>query len=391
MSVWPGGPNDRPGMGQGDGDPDAPVFADYFDGRRALRQRVALRAETGDRGRVLLLELPDGDRVRWPLRRIRRLRDQAGGDVATYGLSSGQAGRLVVDDPAARDLIEGLEEGVRLGLSGPSLWRRALAVSAGGIAVLALLVFVLLPALAGGLARFMNAEAEVAMGALHYEQTRIMFSDGITPLRECRDPAGLAALQDLTDRVSRDVNLPYPLQVAVLDDREEPILNAYAVAGGRITFFHSMILAAEAPEEIAAVLAHELGHVVNDDPVRHMLQAASGMAILSVLIGDVTGGGILGGTAGAALQSSYSRRAEIAADAFAHDQLTSVDLPPSALGRMFERLRDRYGDTEGLVAHFSSHPQLADRIERAGRIGDPDIGMPALTPKAWQALRAICR
>lgn len=388
MSVGEGGPTapSRPGVA----DRDGPFFADYFDGKRALRQRAALRAETGDRGRVLLLDLPSGQQVRWPVRRIRRLADQAGRDIYSYGLANGDAGRLVVDDAAVRDRIGALETGASRRLPGPSLWRRAVFVSAGGAALLALLFFLVLPGLAGLLARFMDPEAEVAMGELHYEQTRLFFAAGGPPLRECRGRAGVAALQSLADRVTQGIGLPYEVQVAVLDDKAKPILNAYAVAGGRITFFHSMILAADAPEEIAAVLAHELGHVVNDDPVRHTLQAASGMAVLSVLIGDVTGGGILGGTAGAALQSSYSRKAEVAADAFAHDQLTAVGLPPSALGRMFERLRDKYGDTEGLVAHFSSHPQLAARIELAGDIGDPDIGTPALTPKDWLALRGIC-
>jgi predicted Zn-dependent protease len=186
------------------------------------------------------------------------------------------------------------------------------------------------------------------------------------------------------------VALPYDLQVAVLDDRARPILNAYAVAGGRITFFDAMIQAAETPEEIAAVLAHELGHVVNDDPVRHMLQSISGLAVASILIGDVTGGGILGGTAGAAITSGYSRQAELEADAFAVRQLRAVGLPPSALGRMFERLRERYGETEGLLQHFESHPGLLDRIESAEAAGDPEGGTPVLTAREWRALKGIC-
>jgi len=371
-------------------DPDAPVFADFFDGARALRQRSQLRAETGDRGRVLLIETPSGEQIRWPVRRIRLLPDQAPGGALAYGLVTGGEARLVVEDEEARDLIEDLDPATRGKLPGPPLWRRALIVSVAGAVSLAVLLFVVLPGLAGVLARFMDAEAEAAMGEIHYEQTRMMFAKGLDPLRECGTPAGNAALDAMTARVARGVELPYPLQVAILDDSEAPILNAYAVAGGRITFFDSMIQAAERPEEIAAVLAHELGHVVNDDPVRHTLQAASGLAVVSVLIGDATGGGILGGTLGAAVASGYSRDAELAADEFAAEQLREVGLPPSALGDMFERLRDRYGDVEGLLAHFSSHPALADRIASAGAAGDPPPGRPALTPGQWRALRDIC-
>lgn len=396
MSVWQPGPRTprpgtpRPGTPRrGEATPDAVVFADYFDGRRALRRRVALSAGTEAGARVLLLRLPSSGTVRWPLDRIRRVPDQAGGDMRTFALDAGAPDRLVADG-AARDWMAHLAPGGFPALAPRSLWRRALLVSGAGAATLAALVLVILPALAGILARFMDPEAELALGELHYEQTRALFSNGDAPLRECRGAAGRAALGALADRVSAGVALPYPLRVAVLDDRTDPILNAYAVAGGRIAFFHSMILAADAPEEIAAVLAHELGHVANSDPVRHTLQTASGMAVLSVLIGDVTGGGLLGGTAGAALASGYSRKAEARADAFAHDRLIAAGLPPSALGTMFQRLRDEYGEVEGLVAHFASHPQLAARIARAGRAGDPATGAPALTPAEWTALRGIC-
>ena len=371
-------------------DPGAPVFADYFDGRRALRQRARLRAESGDRGRVLRIELPSGEAVRWPVRRIRRLPDQAQGGALSYGLTQGDAGRLVVEDAEARALIEALDPATRQRLPGPPLARRAALVAAGGAALLAGLFFVVLPGLAAMLAAVMAPEAEVALGDLHYEQTRLMFAQGLDPLRECDDPAGRAALDRMVARVADGVALPYDLRVAVLDDRDEPILNAYAVAGGRIAFFDGMIQAAEGPDEIAAVLAHELGHVVGDDPVRHMLQSISGFAVVSILVGDITGGGLLGGTASAAIASGYSRRAETAADAFAAEQLRAVGLPPSALGRMFERLRDRYGDAEGLLAHLSSHPGLLDRIERAADAGDPEGGMPALTEAQWRDLRGIC-
>ncbi|MEL6586522.1 MAG: M48 family metallopeptidase [Pseudomonadota bacterium] len=386
MSIWEkaggGAPAERSAP--------APLFADYFDGERALRQRVSLIHEDGVRGRVLRLNLPDGGVVRWPARRVRRLADQVGAGTTTFGLSTGGEARLVTTDKAAKDLVLALDPKAAGRLPGPALGRRALVVSGAGVACIAALIFVLLPALAGVLAGHMDPEAEQAMGDIHYDQTRTMFASFGGPLQECRNPAGQAALDDMTERVAEGVDLPYDLVVRVLDDSRNPALNAYAVAGGRITFFHSMILAAESPDEIAAVLAHELGHVVYDDPVRHMLQSAAAMAVLSVLIGDVTGGGLIGGTAGAALQSSYSRTAEVRADAFARDQLTAVGLPPSALGRMFERFRDRYGDTEGLVAHFSTHPQLADRIAAAGARGDPVSGAPALSDRAWQDLRAIC-
>lgn len=60
---------------------------------------------------------------------------------------------------------------------------------------------------------------------------------------------------------------------------------------------------------------------------------------------------------------------------------------------MFECLREKYGDAEGLVAHFASHPSLGDRIANAMAA---DAGLtgglrPALNNADWQALRRICQ
>jgi Zn-dependent protease with chaperone function len=357
-------------------------FADLYDGERALRRRVGLRIEGAD----LVIERPEGSEMRWPLADLRRLPDTAPGG-ATVVAPAGSPARLVVRGAVA-DRLSGLVTD-RTAPGAPTPLRRAALAIAGAGAFLAILFLLVLPFLAGGLARLMGPEAEIALGDLHYEQTRLLFGGG-RPLSECRDPAGLAALDAMSTRVTRGLDLPYELSVSVLDDSADPILNAYAVAGGRVAFFGSMIQEAEHPDEIAAVLAHEIGHVVNHDPVRGQLQQLSGLAVLSLLLGDVSGGGLLSGTAAGALSAGYSRSAEAAADRFATERLRAVGLPPSALGTMFERLRARYGETEGLVAHFASHPQLAARIAATVAIGDPEDGPPALTPEEWADLRGIC-
>ncbi|MEM7490949.1 MAG: M48 family metallopeptidase [Pseudomonadota bacterium] len=358
------------------------AFADFYDGVSARRCRVALRID----GDALLIERPETDPLRWPFAELHRLPDGAPGGHAV--VSRGAApGRLVAAGDVGRHL-ERLVPSTRPA-AGRSLVRPAVLTALGGAVFLAALIFVVLPVLAGGLARVMDPEAEIALGKIHDEQARLFFGEG-TALRECRDPAGMAAMAALTDRVAEGLELPYDLRVAVLDDGRNSILNAYAVAGGRITFFDTMLREATHPDEIAAVLAHEIGHVVNQDPVRVQLQRLSGMAILSLLLGDVSGGGVLSGAATSVLSASYSRDAEVAADRFAVEQLIRVGLPPSALARMFERLRERYGESTGIVAHFATHPQIAGRIEATARAGDPVIGAPSLTPKEWAALQGIC-
>ena len=59
-------------------------------------------------------------------------------------------------------------------------------------------------------------------------------------------------------RLDADARLPYPLRVSVLD---HGMANALAVPGGRILIFRGLLEAADNPEEVAGVLAHEIGHV----------------------------------------------------------------------------------------------------------------------------------
>ena len=154
--------------------------------------------------------------------------------------------------------------------------------------------------------------------------------------------------------------------------------------------FRGLLDLAETPEEVAAVLAHEIGHVVHRDPTRLALRSAGSAGILSLALGDATGGAFAAVMAEAALGAGHSRAAETAADGFAHEMLTAAGLPPEALGALFTRLEEIAPDTDGVLRHFMSHPALAERIAAADAAGGEVAGEPALAPEDWAALRAIC-
>jgi predicted Zn-dependent protease len=193
-------------------------------------------------------------------------------------------------------------------------------------------------------------------------------------------------------RLNADKDLPYPAEITVLDHE---LVNAFALPGGRVVVFRGLLEAAENPNEVAAVLAHELGHVVNRDPTRDALRLAGSIGVLGLMFGDFAGGTVVLVLANELINASYSQRAEAGADDYAHHLLTEADLPPAALGTFFTRLKDQYGDAEGIAAHFSTHPQMTARIEaamaaqeEAERVGH--TGAPALDDRQWQALRSIC-
>ena len=90
---------------------------------------------------------------------------------------------------------------------------------------------------------------------------------------------GRAAFDKLMKQLEAAAALPFPLRPAVI---RRPEANAVALPGGRIYVFQGLIDKAERPDEVAGVIAHEIGHVAHRDGTRSVLQGAG----LSLLFGD---------------------------------------------------------------------------------------------------------
>ncbi len=268
--------------------------------------------------------------------------------------------------------------------------RRVGIWGAGAISSVALILFVLVPILANQLATILPTSGERALGDATLEQVRAALGQGgVGGLSICDDPEGLAALDEIRTRLTGNIALPYDLTVTVLDD---DLVNAFALPGGHVVFFRGLIDASSSPDEVAAVFAHELGHVVARDPVRIALRSAGSIGVLGLLFGDFAGGAVVLLLTERLIQAAYTREAEAAADLFAHAALIDAGIRPDALADLFGTLTDEGGDVPGLVQHFLSHPALGDRIAGARAAAEAaDIAFtPALDAAGWAALRRIC-
>src|SRR5215217_1924059 len=134
--------------------------------------------------------------------------------------------------------------------------------------------------------------------------------------KACAGAPGSAALAKLSAALASRAALPLPAEVSVLDSG---IPNAVALPGGRVYLFEGLLRRAREPDEIAGILAHELGHVARRDGMRKLIQTGGSSFLLGLLFGDITGGGTLIFLGRALIDSSYSRDAETAADRFAAD------------------------------------------------------------------------
>ena len=357
----------------------------YFDGESAKAFDVGVDITN----RQLVIQ-KGRQKIVWPIEELRLLADQA----RDKGIALERAGegeeRLILPDQGAADFVCETAPSLHLRPVSSRMKRNLLVWGGGAVASFCLILFVIVPLLANTLARFIPVDSEIAMGNFTINQIENIFveiEEGKSTF--CAAPKGQAALDKMTARLRPHFDNPYPESVRVM---RSPMVNAFAVPGGHVVLFEGLLKSAESPEEIAGVLAHEFGHVVERDPTRLGLRSAGSAGILGLVFGDFAGGFAALALAEAIMSADYSQEAEKNADTFSHDVFADAGLPSARLGDFFERLHDEHGDVEGVWSHIATHPDLTGRQQAAidaDVIGDGSFE-PILSSLEFAALKRIC-
>lgn len=376
--------------------PDAPVPAILFDGISAARNEVMIAPSID--GLSLKIWRTDGSSpfLNWSFDRLRALQDQSSDERLVLMLMADTTdetprdpARLVITDRPAIAWMRRTRPGLfRNDLRSGTFRRIALWLSAAAASVL-LMLFVILPGLADRLAGWISPETEAEVGRAMLTQVSNFL--GATDMRdiECRGTAGEQALLHLQDRLTKDQNIGYDIQLRVMNHE---MVNAFALPGGQVIILRGHLDEANSPDEVAGVLAHEIGHVAHRDPTRLMLRAAGSAGLLSMILGDVTGGTLIAIAGDQLMQASYTRDAEANADTFAFGLMTRARISSDGLADFFTRIAAM---TDGVPEFLSSHPLSADRAARAHanaeaeRTSGLDLS-PALSASDWAALKGIC-
>lgn len=348
------------------------IPATFLDGRVARRRVVAL--EAGNRALVIVSE---GEVLAtWDAESL--LRVESAGDRLWLTSSAQPEARLELTGEAAQ----------RVAAAYPCLeapnreWggtARIIGWSAAAAASLVLTAIYLVPVLAGRLVPLIPPRLEWRLGEAVDVQLRRQLDGGV-----CEVEAGADALAVLVRKVAAAAGLaegPDGVRVVVLGSRSA---NAIALPGGRVYLLEGLLQRAESPDEVAGVLAHEFGHVVQRDGLRKFIQAGGTSFLLGLLFGDVGGASTLIIAGRALVDNAYSRDAERDADRFAVETMRALGRPSHPMGLLLQRMG------EGGSGLLSSHPLTDERLEmlRGGVLGT--TGEPLLTPPQWGQLKAIC-
>lgn len=154
----------------------------------------------------------------------------------------------------------------------------------------------------------------------------------------------------------------------------DPQLNAFALPGGFIAVHSALLLAAQSEAELASVLSHEIGHVVQRHIARSLGQqrqdaliplAAIVLAALASKAGGDAAMGVFMGGQGLAIQRqlNFSRDAEREADRIGFQIMGAAGFDTTGMVAFFQRLQvatRSYSDT--IPAYLQTHPLTTERI-----------------------------
>jgi predicted Zn-dependent protease len=192
------------------------------------------------------------------------------------------------------------------------------------------------------------------------------------------DPAATLYLNQIGQLLASASDMPETFngyRFAIVDS---PEVNAISTPGGMVFVTRSLLKICRTEDEIAAILAHEIGHVqyrhgvkaIKDGRFNNFLKSGASVALSQAKIGELanTMGDAAAEAVTTASKHGYSQDLERQADAAALEIMKRVGYNPRAMVSMLTSLSSRVAqakkDKTELVA---THPEVAARIETANK------------------------
>ncbi|AGH98237.1 M48 family metalloprotease [Micavibrio aeruginosavorus] len=217
----------------------------------------------------------------------------------------------------------------------------------------------------------MSPQQEASVGAQEHEKVMKQYGGTVS------DSALSAYVNRVGQKVAANTERPdVQYKFFVLDT---PVVNAFALPGGYVYVTRGILALANSEAELAAVLAHEVGHITGRHTAErysHGVVTSLGAAVLAAALDSQTAADAA--NVGSQLYlSSYSRGQESQADDLGIRYLHRAGYDTGAMARFLTslqmdsaldaRLHGKGGNGESF-SYFSTHPQTAERVANARNI-----------------------
>jgi predicted Zn-dependent protease len=215
----------------------------------------------------------------------------------------------------------------------------------------------------------MNVDQEKALGLQAAPQMAAEMGGAVDP---DQDPAAatVARIGAEIVRQSDASRSPYVGNFNFYLLKDPQTVNAFALPGGQIFITRALYDRLQNEAQLAGVLGHEIGHVINRHAAEHMAKGQLGqMLVTAVGVGasdDRNRGQMAAMAAMMAnqmLQLKYSRNDELESDAFGLKYMAQAGFTPEAMLEVMQILKEASGGSGG-SAIFATHPDPDARIQR---------------------------
>jgi predicted Zn-dependent protease len=356
---------------------DSMDHAVYFDGTSSRKRRVTLRLGSD-------LEIVEDGAViaTWPFDSIRRV-DGPPDLLRLSSVSARPLARLDVSDAETAGELRVRTTSLDVGAGGPSQTGRIVFWSIAAVCSIVAVAVFGIPIAADRLAPLVPQAVEQRIGDAVAVQVRAIFGAKV-----CDQPEGQAAFSALVDKLRTAGGIEQPLNAQVLPSGIE---NALALPGGQIFVLDGLLQKARNADELAGILAHELGHVHHRHTMRMLIQTGGTSFLFGLLLGDVFGGSVVIFATRQLLNASHSRGAEREADDFVVTVMQKLGRSPVPMAELLLRITGEQKDSVAGFTILNSHPLTEDRLNAMKQVDRPSTGPELLSPAQWTALKAVCK
>jgi predicted Zn-dependent protease len=175
-------------------------------------------------------------------------------------------------------------------------------------------------------------------------------------MAEIKSDSVETGMEQITDRLTHALDhSEYDYHIHVVHDE---MANAFAIPGGHIVVTSGLFSVTETAGEMAAVIAHEMGHIEE----RHTLSRLLRNFTINLLFSDDM---LISEASSLLVSSAFDRKQEEEADAFALTLLEKASIDPRILGSVFRHIREKSGAYNPRFEIVMSHPDMDSRIKKA--------------------------
>ena len=336
------------------------VAAVYYDGRTALGRAVTLSFDPAGNLEITGLDQP----LRYPARDL-LVSPRVGNAPRSIAFPDGGKCETEANDAIDSMLAQwGAEARSRLLHRLESRWPYILVLFALAVGMTWGAVKYGVPELArqAAFAMPVGADQALARGVLETLDKALLAPSRLEAARR-------QDLQARFDEMARALDARYRFR---LEFRSSPLLgpNALALPDGTVVITDELVRLAQAEEELLAVLAHEIGHIVHRHALRGALQSSAVALLVAFAMGDVMSLTSLAAALPTMLvEAKFSRDFEQEADVYALQFMRSHEIPLRHAAAILKRLAEHHGGKAERSSYLSSHPATDERIRQfsAGR------------------------